>query len=832
MADTEAPKSYRDPYYASLAADVESREGLPSGLLSSIINNGERSNADQVSEKGARTVAQITPPTRKAALDKYGIDAYLSPENALTVAGKLLKDSLKRNDGDTSAAIGEYHGGTNRDNWGARTQAYIQRVSGGLQAANADTMSSGFAQWMAANPAKPAAAAPAGEQPVPAASPLDQGFSSWLKGKQSGPDDIPGMNGERIVQPTPAADPSLGEKIVGAGEAALSTATGMTGGGLGMVGGAIGGLAGAVVSGQYGTPEGARGVEEAAAKGAEALTYAPRTASGQDQTQAIGNVMQQVIPVAPVMGGIPVTGRPAVQAAGRPLSAAQQAVKAKVEAAIARRGQAANDSGVSPAFGADSVGAARLGVETLNRQAAQDLPVPINLTKGQAQRGLPESFEQLRFEGEMAKDPTKGQALRERAAQQHEQVWKNFDQWLDETGEQKVTLGEKGDTVKQALQRRADANKTEVNAAYVKADKSPEAMAPVNPMEKVTIGEGEQMMTTSPIEFLNSKPGGLATTSLADHARQYAIKLGVADLVNGELVPVRQRGGSGLMNSPQAPTVPIRVMEAWRKEINAAMDPADPVQVRDATILKKLIDAQTEPVAGTLYREARAKRTRYAQNYEDIGLIYDLMNEKRGLSDSKIAAEDVFKRSILNGKMEEVKQLRRILQTGGEDGQQAWRELQGATLRHIREEASKNVSRNELGKEMVSVKGLNDAVVSLDRTGKLDFIFGKKGSEQLRALNDLSKVLFTAPPGAINTSNTASVILAALDIATSGIAGMPLPVMSGLRILTTHVKDRKIQHRINDALGIKPEPKKVRAPQSVIPPAAAAHRVPEIRTVH
>jgi hypothetical protein len=56
--------------------------------------------------------------------------------------------------------------------------------------------------------------------------------------------------------------------------------------------------------------------------------------------------------------------------------------------------------------------------------------------------------------------------------------------------------------------------------------------------------------------------------------------------------------------------------------------------------------------------------------------------------------------------------------------------------------------------------------------------------------------------------------------------------MSGLRILTTHVKDRQIQKRINEALGIRPQPK-VKAPASAphrpIQPAA---RAPESRTVH
>lgn len=58
----------------------------------------------------------------------------------------------------------------------------------------------------------------------------------------------------------------------------------------------------------------------------------------------------------------------------------------------------------------------------------------------------------------------------------------------------------------------------------------------------------------------------------------------------------------------------------------------------------------------------------------------------------------------------------------------------------------------------------------------------------------------TAPPGTINTSNTASVVLAALDMAMSGAAGMPLPVMSGLKIIAKNVKDRKLRSRINAAL--------------------------------
>ena len=123
------PNSYNDPFWISLASGAESAAGLPEGLLQAVLLRGEKSNANQVSEAGAKTPFQIIPSTRDAALKKYGIDAYLSPENAAEVAARLLKESLDRNRGNTSLAVAEYHGGVNRRNWGPRTKAYVSRVS-------------------------------------------------------------------------------------------------------------------------------------------------------------------------------------------------------------------------------------------------------------------------------------------------------------------------------------------------------------------------------------------------------------------------------------------------------------------------------------------------------------------------------------------------------------------------------------------------------------------------------------------------------------------------------------------------------------------------------
>jgi len=130
MADM--PKNYDAPEWTQLSANAEKKAGIPDGLLQAIVNHGEKSNTDQVSEKGARTVYQITPPTAKLIEKKYGIDPYLSPENAALGAAYLLKESLDRNGGKTALAVAEYHGGVDRSNWKSKTNKYVMNVLRGL----------------------------------------------------------------------------------------------------------------------------------------------------------------------------------------------------------------------------------------------------------------------------------------------------------------------------------------------------------------------------------------------------------------------------------------------------------------------------------------------------------------------------------------------------------------------------------------------------------------------------------------------------------------------------------------------------------------------------
>lgn len=171
------PNSYKDPAYDSVDSSTEQKLGIPAGLLSSIRLHGEKSNADQVSSAGARTPYQITPSTRKLILKKYGIDPYLSPELASEGAGLLLQESLKRNADDIESAIGEYHGGTDRKNWGAVNKAYRARVVPKADDAKVGKLAEDFSSWAVDNPAPESTGS------------VESDFGAWLA--QQKPEEAP-----------------------------------------------------------------------------------------------------------------------------------------------------------------------------------------------------------------------------------------------------------------------------------------------------------------------------------------------------------------------------------------------------------------------------------------------------------------------------------------------------------------------------------------------------------------------------------------------------------------------------------------------------------------
>lgn len=590
----------------------------------------------------------------------------------------------------------------------------------------------------------------------------------------------------------PARAPTMGERLVGAGEAALATLTGAVGAPVGLAGGALGGLAGAILSGQFGTREAAQEVERAAQEAAARFVYQPRTATGQQYAQAIGETVAEVAP--PLLPQIAAPGAamravaqqaPLVEATTRAgMAAAAPAAQAVVQApsrAVQAAGRAVGIAPpalppIAPAGAAVQRGAAgAAGVTQAAERAvtAETMPVPFTgetaLTAGQRTR----DFAQLQFEKESAKLPDVGAPLRERVQRQTANFIQNFDALIDLPQPVARERGDIGRVVTDALVNRAEVKRREIRNAYEQAR---QAGAMADPVEMAPLAAG--------LADMASMEG---VVPMIGAVRREAIRLGALGTDEaGNLVPR---------------TMSVNDAETLRQFVNNAANWADRRESVFARRINGLIDQATENAGGDLYRRARALRSQFADEFENVGLTARLLGTKGGTNERQIALEDVFTKVIISAPVEEMNKVRGSLLRAGPDGRQAWNDLKSAGIDFIKQRSFSESQRDAAGNPLLSPDKFQRTVGALDRTGKLEALYGKRQAQVLRDLAELSSDIYTAPPGAVNTSNTASALQVALDtVVTFGATSMPVPAVTALREANKYVKNRKTKARIEAAL--------------------------------
>jgi hypothetical protein len=421
---------------------------------------------------------------------------------------------------------------------------------------------------------------------------------------------------------------------------------------------------------------------------------------------------------------------------------------------------------------------------------AENLDVPVSLTKGAASRDP----EQLEFEKAQLKSSEFGDPLRQRSEENNLQILQNMDAWFDQIGATTLDDPKFAKAVTKQLFTGLEATKNKVRVAYKAAMKSDETLDEVDIAKPVTIGKGDDQLSTSLIGYLNSKPSVGKTTAITDHVKQSMLKLGLA---------TKDENGNLIKGKP----VNIRKIEDLRKEINEITG-FDPVDIRQAAILKNIIDAASEGTGGELMKRARHLRTQQAKKYENRAVVARLVSKVRGKDDPKVQANDVFQKTVLGSSAEELHFLKRVLQTTGKDGVQAWKEIQGATARYIRDQAAgKTVGTDSTGQPVVSPAKLHNVIRVLDQDNRLDTIFGKQRAEKIRDLNEVVKYVATVPPNTlINTSGTTMTIISAIaEASASGaVFGIPVPVISMVKQLKKMKADKAMRKKINDALNAMP----------------------------
>jgi hypothetical protein len=493
--------------------------------------------------------------------------------------------------------------------------------------------------------------------------------------------------------------------------------------------------------------------------------FQPTSPVSQDVLQGIGSVFEasKLPPIIPSAGMLPSYARMVGAGADQAQAAVQPAVQA-IPQATNRMAQALRREPQSTMAG---VGAAQTPEAVTRTQMAQQLRVPVQLSKGQAERDLG----QQQFEIETPKiSPEMGKPLIEAQAKRNDAILQNFDAFVDATGKEQFGLRATGKAVTDTLIKQANQAKDEINKAYTAAKLQGETEAPVNYAPLVS--------------YIN------------DQTPTVRSKLApILDVVNEQIAK----------NDPQSTgTVSINSLEDIYQVINKNFEPNTPAAVYGRE-MKDIINTITEGQGGEMYQNARKLRQDYSQRFENIGAVDRLIRTKPNSDDRLVAFEDVFQKSIINGSLDDVKNLGYALKKAGPEGQQAFRELQGQTIEFLKDKVTQSIDTDSFGNPVVSPAKFKSVVRELDQDGKLDYLFGKKGAQEIRDLMETT-ILVNAPlKGAANYSNTSSALIQALDrISSSPIGKIPV-VGSITKYSFEKAQQKALQKKIQESINYSPE---------------------------
>lgn len=173
------------------------------------------------------------------------------------------------------------------------------------------------------------------------------------------------------------------------------------------------------------------------------------------------------------------------------------------------------------------------------------------------------------------------------------------------------------------------------------------------------------------------------------------------------------------------------------------------------------------PAAAKAWNEARAAFKAHKLEFEDTGAVERQVGMK-SRTDRATALEDTWKKSIKTAKVEEIRQLKRSLLSGGNEatrlaGKQAIRELRSETVNQILKEArDKVVSTNEAGEQNLTAAALNKSINSIGRD-RLTEILGRQTTRELYELLEAAKITKTEPAIRNAGSSTLQNLLAFIE---------------------------------------------------------------------
>jgi hypothetical protein len=472
---------------------------------------------------------------------------------------------------------------------------------------------------------------------------------------------------------------------------------------------------------------------------------------------------------AALIKGVPATASAIKKGAavtGEVASKAGQQVKAQYE----------NVKSKLPGMGEENnpslrgVGAAEADKGRVRQARAHELLDPIDLSRDQFTR----NFKDVNFAREKAKDATTGEPFREHYANQNKKLINNLQLEIEQTGAQKTGIDRSvlGDEFNNVINNYKEQRRQQKNDAYAAADAA---------------GETLQQVPYKPVlDYIND----IKTKRPTQYDQNPILKMVEEDIRANDPI----NGG----------TINLRQMEDIRALINAETEFGTSNGFHGGKI-RGQIDSITKDAGGSLYQEARALNSRFMKEFEENPGIRDITAIKKGTTERKIPIETLVEDSMLKGPRSRVEEIFKTLEQAGPEGQAMINELRGVVGEHIAQAATKGVGRDIHGNAVVNARALNDVITKLDKSGKLDLIFGKKGAERYRTLNDVAIDVKTVPEGSVNYSGTAAqfrnmAAQIATDTAASALAGVPAPITTVGTILYKNRKAKQELTKVNEFL--------------------------------
>ena len=407
-------------------------------------------------------------------------------------------------------------------------------------------------------------------------------------------------------------------------------------------------------------------------------------------------------------------------------------------------------------------GAAEVKQPNLRQARANELDVPIQLSKDQATRDPAD----VRFARETAKDPVLGTKLQAKYAEDNAKLQQNLDIAIEKTGAELTGInpGDLADRIVKTVEPERRRRYGEVNTAYTAARNAGEMSTPIE---------------ISPIVQYLDKNSSAATNAP------------VLTSVAAELKKLAK----------DKDTLSINDLEEVRKMVNNIAEPGTP-NGHYGKEINRLIDRLTENQGGDLYKQARRLNAEFMTEFENTPVIRNLTAMKRGTTQRVVALEDLVEKSLIRGSLDDVKQLFGSFERMGPAGESIAKELRGFVAEKIKADATKGVTRDINGRPYLSTQALDRIIVDLDKSGKLDYIFGKGQADKFRTINEVTKDLQTVPVGTTNPSGTASTLLATMAEmgAQTAMTGVPLPVAMVARHLYGKRQTTKKLNKIQEFL--------------------------------